>query len=130
MTFAAELGQFKIKAMGDVTTTVRAITQQLFNSIVLSSPVDTGRFRGNWQVSLNAPITSETDRLDPSGATAIADISTLVSSVGSEGGKVYLVNNVPYAEVLEYGGYPDPVKQGSWVKGTGWVIKSVAGFSK
>jgi len=127
MTFSAELGQFKVSATAKTDAYVRAVTQSLFNSIVLSSPVDTGRFRGNWQISMSAPVTSEVDRLDPSGATVMAEIA---AGIGPAGGKAYLTNNLPYAEVIEFGGYPDPVKQGSWVKGKGWVIKSIAGFSK
>ena len=127
MTFAAELGQFKLNAVAKTDATVRAVTQNLFNSIVLSSPVDTGRFRANWQISLTAPITDEVDRLDPTGATVLAEIA---AGIGPAGGKTFLSNNLVYAEVLEYGGYPDPVKHGSWVKGKGWVIKSIGGFSK
>lgn len=127
MTFAADLERFKLGAVAKTDATVRAVTQNLFNSIVLSSPVDTGRFRGNWQISMTAPITSETERLDPTGATVLAEIA---AGIGPAGGKTFLANNLPYAEVIEFGGYPDPVKQGSWVKGVGWVIKSIGGFSK
>jgi hypothetical protein len=45
--------------------------------------------------------------------------------------KMFLTNNLPYIETLEYGGYPNPVKKGSWdVKGKKFTIKSTGGFSK
>lgn len=43
---------------------------------------------------------------------------------------IYIENNLPYINTLEYGGYPDPVKKGTYEKGTGYVIKSRGGFSK
>jgi hypothetical protein len=81
---------------------------------------------------MTAPITDEVDRLDPTGATVLAEIA---AGIGPAGGKTFLSNNLVYAEVLEFGGYPDPVKYGSWVKGTKKVpghyeIKSIHGFSK
>jgi hypothetical protein len=81
---------------------------------------------------MTAPITDEVDRLDPTGATVLAEIA---AGIGPAGGKTFLSNNLVYAEVLEYGGYPDPVKYGSWVKGTKKVpghyeIKSIHGYSK
>lgn len=43
----------------------------------------------------------------------------------------YISNNLPYIGVLEYGGYPNPPKKGSWSKrDQAWVIKSENGFSK
>jgi hypothetical protein len=127
MTFAADLQQFSAKATSNNNELVRAVTTKLFNSIVLSSPVDTGRFRGNWQVSYDAPIMSEIDRLDPSGAEAVAQIASVLQPKAA---RTYLTNNLPYAEVIEFGGYPDPVLRGTWVKGKGYVIKSIGGYSK
>jgi hypothetical protein len=127
MTFAAQLQQFSAKATLDTNVLVRAVTTKLFNSIVLASPVDTGRFRGNWQVSLTVPILTEVDRLDPTGAEAMAQIDSVLKP---EAGRSYLTNNLPYAEVIEFGGYPDPVLRGTWVKGKGYVIKSIGGYSK
>lgn len=44
---------------------------------------------------------------------------------------VYICNSLPYINVLEYGGYPDPVKYGSWDKKQHkFVIKSINGYSK
>lgn len=38
---------------------------------------------------------------------------------------------MPYIRKLEYGGYPDPVKKGSWdKKKKTYVIKTVGGFSR
>lgn len=127
MSFADQLKQFSAKATTANNELVRAVSTKLFNSIVLSSPVDTGRFRGNWQISYDAPILTETERLDPTGAAAVADIAAVLQP---KAGRAYLTNNLPYAEVIEFGGYPDPVLRGTWVKGQGYVIKSIGGYSK
>lgn len=127
MSFTSDLQRFSATATENTNQTVRAVTTKLFNSIVLASPVDTGRFRGNWQISYDAPILTETDRLDPTGAAAVADIAAVLQP---KAGRAYLTNNLPYAEVIEFGGYPDPVLRGTWVKGQGYVIKSVGGYSK
>jgi hypothetical protein len=66
------------------------------------SPVDTGRFRGNWQVGLTAPVTGTLATLDKSGAATIARGNQVLSQAKS-GGVIYINNNLPYAQRLEYG---------------------------
>ena len=45
--------------------------------------------------------------------------------------KMYFTNNLPNIVPLEYGGYPQPVKLGSWdKKKKAYVKKSDGGFSK
>lgn len=44
---------------------------------------------------------------------------------------IYISNNLPYITMLEYGGYPDPVKKGTYNKKTGqYEVRSANGFSK
>jgi hypothetical protein len=61
-----------------------------------------GRFRGNWQVSIGSPKTSEVKRIDPGGAATIAE-GALVIEAAVAGPSIWLMNNVPYAERLEHG---------------------------
>ncbi|MBS3042295.1 hypothetical protein [Enterobacter asburiae] len=62
-----------------------------------------GRFRGNWQVSFDAPTTDETGRVDKTGnLTKAAGNHTLsLFKVGMKA--IYFCNNVPYAYRLEMG---------------------------
>lgn len=62
-----------------------------------------GRFRGNWQVSFDAPTTEETGRIDKTGdLTKAAGNHTLsLFKVGMS--SIYFCNNVPYAYPLEMG---------------------------
>lgn len=60
-----------------------------------------GRFRGNWQVTLNGAAAGELDRIDPSGAQTLAEGIATISGATS-GATVYMVNNLPYAQRLEF----------------------------
>jgi hypothetical protein len=61
-----------------------------------------GRFRGNWQVSFGSPAASAVDTVDPGGGqTLAAGLAALAKA--KVGVVIYIVNNVPYAERLEFG---------------------------
>ncbi|TDV78131.1 hypothetical protein OD28_2492 [Enterobacter asburiae] len=62
-----------------------------------------GRFRGNWQVSFDAPTTDETGRIDKSGnlTKAAGNYTLSLFKVGMKA--IYFCNNVPYAYRLEMG---------------------------
>lgn len=61
-----------------------------------------GRFRGNWQFSIDSPADGELDAVDPSGNSAVAALKAQVSGL-TIGQTAYIVNNLPYAIPLEYG---------------------------
>ncbi|UWI95232.1 hypothetical protein [Enterobacter roggenkampii] len=62
-----------------------------------------GRFRGNWQVSFDAPTTDETGRIDKTGnlTKAAGNYTLSLFKVGMKA--IYFCNNVPYAYRLEMG---------------------------
>ena len=81
----------------EIEQTMRAVKISLFNGVILSTRVDTGRLRGNWQASAGQPVDAQIERLDPSGAEAQAQVAGTVTGYGVD----YLSNNLPYAEVWE-----------------------------
>ena len=83
-----------LKNKKKMTKVVRAVVLQMGNSVILRSPVDTGRFRGNWYSSLNEPINS----VDTDGE----GLNTTVAKI-DVGDIFYFINNLPYAEKLEFG---------------------------
>jgi hypothetical protein len=101
-SFSLQIAEFvkTVKAREDLV--VRKLGLDILSSVVRMSPVDTGRFRGNWQVGLNAPVAGQLARLDKSGAVTIAAGNQILSHA-SAGGVIYLNNNLPYAQRLEYG---------------------------
>ena len=86
------------------TTCVRA-GLEILSRVVLSTPVDTGRARGNWQTTLNVPATGEIDRTDPSGSEAIGEGSSTISRA-PDFPLIHIANNLPYIGALNYGKPP------------------------
>ncbi|WP_258089853.1 hypothetical protein [Serratia liquefaciens] len=62
-----------------------------------------GRFRGNWQVGLEAAPQGETGRVDKSGGKTLAAGTLVIERFRVGMQAVYFTNNVPYAYPLEFG---------------------------
>lgn len=59
--FSVPLAALAEKVKLDIDTVARKATLDLFSSVVQRSPVDTGRFKGNWNYSQNTLDASTTD---------------------------------------------------------------------
>jgi hypothetical protein len=108
--FALQLAEFAEQAKEAVDASLREIVIELGNSLIRMSPVDTGRFRGNWQFSIEAPASGTLSTLDPTGSDATARIAG-DSILFKAGETAFIVNNLPYAIPLEYG-HSDQAPQG------------------
>ena len=83
---------------------------------------------GLFNVVMGTP-SSKTTTSKSKGLGAIRSIRQMPDHVFNN--KVYFTNNLPYIESLEYGGYPNPVKKGTWdKKKKQYVKRSEGGFSK
>lgn len=102
MSFAKDLDKISLNLKGYAEEMVRGTLFALSSRIIKESPVDTGRFRGNWQASVNTPNKGKLQRKDKSGAASINEVSSIVMSLDM-GQTFYLTNNLPYARRLEYG---------------------------
>lgn len=80
----------------------RKVMLDVYASMVGKSPVDTGRFRGNWQVGFGGINTSTDSPEDKEGSGAIAAAQGQIMQA-KLGGVIYLTNSLPYARRLEYG---------------------------
>lgn len=99
--FRRKFAAFVERAKTNQDLVVRKVGLDLMTSLVLKSPVDTGRFRGNWQVQYNlAP--GPVPLLDKAGGPTIAAANGALASFVI-GQTFYLVNHLPYAVPLEYG---------------------------
>lgn len=104
--FISQLKDFRKAAIEEIDQTKRAISLELFSSVIRDTPVDTGRARGNWQMTVDNPATSSALRLDkqPKGAPPGPELmNELVSGIRGLGHTNYLTNNLPYIVALEYG---------------------------
>ncbi|CAB5643801.1 hypothetical protein [Pseudomonas asiatica] len=72
------------------------------NGLVAGEGYVGGRFRGNWQFSIDSPATEALDRIDASGSVTIAELMAQVQAL-TIGQTAYIVNNLSYAIPLEYG---------------------------
>lgn len=75
-------------------------------ALVNGSPVDTGRFKGNWQVTANKPPLYALNQYDKDGAKTIAEGKRSIYAFMRGGGAVrsiHFSNMLIYANALEYG---------------------------
>lgn len=120
--FTLNIQRFVDKANGNLDLVVRKVSLDLFKRVIQKSPVDTGRFKGNWQVAIGSipagtlelsTDISHTDKGNErkrgsgarSSAAGTASINRATAAVLNlrAGEIIYLVNNLDYARALEYG---------------------------
>jgi hypothetical protein len=101
-SFELDISRFVAKAKGNIDLVIRKIALDIFTRVILKSPVDTGRFRGNWQVAIES-IPSGTLALDDKTGTATIAKATATTLGLRAGQMITLVNNLAYARALEYG---------------------------
>jgi hypothetical protein len=82
------------------------------SSVIIGTPVDTGKARGNWQTSIDSPILSAIDRNDPAGNEAIKELGTVSQRFTVLNKIINLTNNLPYINRLN----------------TGWSKKAAPGY--
>lgn len=101
---------FETKVIGGAVALQKKLALEALRRVVLKSPVDTGRFRGNWQVAIGVRPNGVVETVDPSGGATIANGTRPISAL-DQLDVVYLVNNLPYAQRLE-DGYSGQAPQG------------------
>lgn len=71
-------------------------------TVILATPVDTGRARANWQVAIGSPITEAIDDEDPAGVATISRNEGVIKGHRDKR-DIILSNNVPYINELNKG---------------------------
>lgn len=90
-----------------VDAVTRKIILDIDKGFSKRSPVDTGRFKANWMLGVNTQPTGY--KWELTGKSSLGTVSPVVALHASQipkkaAGNVYwLVNNLPYANALEYG---------------------------
>lgn len=85
--------------------------------IVSGTPADTGRARNNWFLAVGAP-SSKTTTSKSKGLSTIKSLRKMPQRVLNR--KIFYSNNLPYANMLEYGGFTNKPE----------TDKTIGGFSK
>lgn len=108
-SFTADVTRFveKTKLRGEQV--VKKLALDAFKGVVMRSPVDTGRFRSNWRVGVNA-IDMTTTPAPPSAPVSMspADASAVAAAMAKMapakwGDMIVISNNLHYGPRLERG---------------------------
>jgi hypothetical protein len=115
--FSFDLTKFCEKANKSADTVVRKVIFDIFSRIIQRTPVDTGRARAGWQVSINSQATGSDPGAQPKtkmkkgeGASVSLqprkqtnkDVGASIASF-KVGDTAWMANNVEYIQHLEYG---------------------------
>ncbi|HEY6965901.1 MAG TPA: hypothetical protein VI229_00405 [Burkholderiales bacterium] len=79
----------------------RQSVQELAETVVNATPVDTGFLRGSWQPSIGEPAAAA-GHTDPAGAASMSLVAAEIIKL-SPGERFYMMNNAAYARRLEFG---------------------------
>lgn len=100
--FELQIAKFVEKAQGNIELVLRKVSFQVFSQVVVMSPVDEGRFKSSWLVSVNAVPTGDPGTIDKSGAPSFARINAAVLQMKA-GDFITMTSNLEYSRPLEYG---------------------------
>lgn len=117
---------FADDVMKDAHKLQRGMAITVLNNLQLLSPVLEGTFRNAHVVSFGSPDMRYTP--NPNGMSiAFSAIDTLTANKLPT---IFIQNNSPQGSVIEFGGYPSPVKKGTHMGGGKYEIRSSGGYSK
>ena len=100
--FELQLRAFAEKAKDNADQVTRKVVLDVWARIIERSPVDTGRFRGNWTYSINAKVDQTKAVAGTSASPAPAPGAPDVED-GAFGRVHFITNSLPYAQRLETG---------------------------
>jgi hypothetical protein len=104
-TFALDLSKAIDAAKENADLVIKKATFELFRSVIEKSPVDTGRFRANWNVAVGSPDLSTNKETDdsPRGEPSVQNMQKVVLNSKFIDQSIFLTNSLPYANRLEEG---------------------------
>lgn len=121
----SEFSDFEIKfnaaigaTLDDIDKRIRAGSLELFTAIVMGTPVGDpdlwqnkapagyvgGTLRGNWQIGIDREPAGTIDTTDEDGGSTVAAGNGQLAGFSLDrNSDIYISNNLPYAERVEYG---------------------------
>lgn len=90
------INQVHTKYKIDSSNVLRKLALDLYAEIIKGTPVDTGRARANWNLSVHSP------NYSVSNSTIISSVSITAGSLQNLP-EVYISNGLPYVRELEFG---------------------------
>lgn len=101
-SFSAQLGQFGEVTKDKMDAVFQDICVEIGESVIMLSPVLTGSFKGNWQLTAESPSNQSLISYDKDGFRTLEKLVADANNLQA-GQKAYIVNNLRYAKPLEYG---------------------------
>lgn len=111
--WSIDVGAWCSGAMVATELVARKTVGEIFRRVILRTPVDTGRARGNWQATTGSPATGELGENRNAKVGTAPALRALEVARGWKVGSasIFLTNNLPYIERLE-NGYSGQAPQG------------------
>lgn len=106
-SFSLDISRFVSRTRLTLTDVVRGAMYGLCGNIIKTTPVDTGRARGNWIMTMDGLSRARTGVLDKTGEKSLDRIALALEDF--EAGKtksIWFTNTLPYIVMLEYGWSP------------------------
>lgn len=108
--FNLKLDQFAdVDVPGLILLATKKLAFDIFAGVVQLTPVDTGRARNNWHMSLHTPDDVVLESLsggkhgDPPAMAHLSEQQQILAGLNEVGVMVWIQNNLVYAPVLEQG---------------------------
>ena len=128
-----------LKGLGDVKKAMEDLKQSAnddvtgvylagMKNMIEQTPAQSGGTRNSWFLSTKSQVSNTARKPSIGGSDSISSVLRGMPK-NVLGKTLYFVNNSPPINLLEYGGYPNPVKLGSWIDGK-YQILSSGGYSK
>ena len=105
MDFNLSMEKFAEKTLDKLEVGFKKVAFGLSEDIIMATPVDSGRARGNWFPEINTFSSQEDNNADGSGSIAVSKVASKTRTL-KLGQTFTLTNNLPYIVRLEYGLYP------------------------
>lgn len=91
-------------AEDEITDVIQVIAMTALKGVVLKTPVDTGRARGNWIVTKTQPSNQTFKKVDKAGGPTIQKGNDQIQAYDHQKhNQIIIQNNLPYANRLENG---------------------------
>lgn len=111
--FVLDLSKFQAKSVKMLSLVPRMVAMMLYRNITAKTPVDTGRARNNWMLSVGQPDLSTTEASSNNSEELFALGGKAVAKLKNHkpGQSIFITNSLPYIMRLEYG-YSDQAPHG------------------
>lgn len=121
--------ELEVGILNRMNTNLKGVYLSGLGNIIAATPADEGVHRNAWRLSTGTPSSATTTSKSKAGASSLRQLAKMPAVV--LGKKLFFTNNASAISILEYGGFPTPVKQGSYIKASkSYEILSIRGFSK